>query len=463
MSRFGVGLLSICIFSFSLTAQIEGRAPAATEQSQFTLQGTIQGPSGIPVAGARVDVRKTDSPDEILADTLSDVDGKFALFGIILPPGDYLIHASAVGYDGDEKEFEISRGPSVPSLTFALVLKVPVKARGISPRFTVVRVFYATDRKAGMDHNSVQYLGVRSDNGTLAYGFCEVSIPETHSIANMERPSIWKFEFRPDPEKHMVLQKVEPESKDVFFKEVSGTVKSSPTKDAFVFIHGYNVSFENAAIRTAQLAYDFGFKGAPILYSWPSRGSLLGYLDDEESVKQTVGNLKQFLQEVADKSGATVVHLIAHSMGNRALLPAVSQLAADTHFKKFNEFHTIVLAAPDVDRDVFMKLVEQIRKPENKIALYVSERDQALAASHMLFHKEQRAGAGGGNSIVMPGVDTIDVSKISVDALGHSYYGDSRSVVSDLLEFLKGALPPRMGLTRISVGSLGYWQLSAPD
>jgi hypothetical protein len=70
--------------------------------------------------------------------------------------------------------------------------------------------------------------------GTLAYGFCKVSIPEAHSFAGMERLSIWKFEFRPDPEKHLVLHKVEPESKDLFFKEVFGPVKSSPAKDVFV-------------------------------------------------------------------------------------------------------------------------------------------------------------------------------------------------------------------------------------
>jgi esterase/lipase superfamily enzyme len=238
-------------------------------------------------------------------------------------------------------------------------------------------------------------------------------------------------------------------------------VAASPGKEAFVFVHGYNVSFEDAAIRTAQLAYDFGFKGAPIFYSWPSRGSLFGYLDDEQSVQDTTGNLKQFLEDVAASSGATVVHLIAHSMGNRALLPVLAQLAADPQFKDFGKFSTVVFAAPDVDRDVFMQLAAQIHNPQNKVTLYVSEHDQALAASHLLFHKEPRAGEAGSDTIVMQGLDTVDVSKLSMDALGHSYFGDNRNVVEDLLKFLKGQLAPRPGLSKVPLGSLAYWQLVA--
>jgi esterase/lipase superfamily enzyme len=147
-------------------------------------------------------------------------------------------------------------------------------------------------------------------------------------------------------------------------------------------------------------------------------------------------------------------------MGNRALLPALSQLAGDPQFKDFSKFNTVVFAAPDVDRDVFMNLAAQIHKPQSKITLYVSERDQALVASHVLFHKEPRAGEGGSNTIVMQGLDTVDVSKLSMDALGHSYFGDNRSVVQDLLKFLKGQLAPRPGLSKIPLGSLAYWQLA---
>ena len=423
------------------------------------VQGTVSGPDGKRIAGARVDIRAGSNSDSVLADTRTDVDGRYAFLRIGIAPGRYLVHASAAGFGAAEDTFKVERGRRTPDQTLPLVLPPQPKERGASSGFTVVRVLYATDRKAQTDQGSLEYLGVRSGDGALSYGACDVSIPETHVVAELERPSIWRLEFHPDPEKHIVLQKVESEAKAQFLKNVAAMVAASPGREAFVFVHGYNVSFEDAAIRTAQLAYDFGFKGAPIFYSWPSRGSLLGYLDDEQSVQQTVGNLKQFLEDVSAGSGATVIHLIAHSMGNRALLPVLAQLATDPQFKSFGKFNTVVFAAPDVDRDVFVQEVGQIHSSQSKITLYVSEHDQALAASHLLFHKEPRAGEAGSDTIVMQGLDTVDVSKLSTDALGHSYYGDNRSVVEDLLKFLKGQLAPRPGLSKVPLGSLAYWQL----
>ena len=103
-----------------------------------------------------------------------------------------------------------------------------------------------------------------------------------------------------------------------FFDKLSSRIAKSHRKEAFVFVHGFNVTFEDAARRTAQLAYDLGFKGAPILYSWPSKGSLFSYAADEATIDWTVPHLKEFLEEIAFKSGAEVLHIIAQSMGNRA-------------------------------------------------------------------------------------------------------------------------------------------------
>jgi len=458
MPRLKLSLAVACLlFAVLLRAQ----NPPLTQKPLVTLQGTVVGPEGQPLVGVRIDVRPRGITDEVFADTITDIDGKFALLAIALAPGLYLVHASAIGYEPDEKSFEVAAEGQGVNLTFTLNLTPQVKTRGISSAFTVVRIFYATDRQPVTSHKSVDYIGIRSANNTLSYGTCDVSIPETHTIAEIERPSIWKFEFHADPEKHMVLKKVEPESKDAFFNQVSATVTSSPAKEAFVFIHGYNVSFEDAAIRTAQLSYDFGFKGAPIFYSWPSKASLLGYVADERAIDETVTNLKLFLADVANRSGASVVHVIAHSMGNRATLSALAQLAGDAQFPNFSKFSSVVFAAPDVDRDVFIKQVTQIRKPQTNITLYVSQHDQALAASHLLFHKALRAGEGGSDSIVIPGMDTVDVSKLSTDALGHSYYGDNRNVVQDVLEFLKGQIAPRPALSKIPLGSLAYWELLA--
>ena len=453
-------LLAVTIHLFAATL-IGAQTIPPNQHTPATIQGTVSGPEGQPLSGARVAIQSPHSADgdEIFADTVTDVDGKFALFAIPLAPGYYVVHASGVGFDSAEKSFVVKAEPV--NLSFDLKLKPQTKTRGASTAYHVVRIFYATDRQAVVEKQTVEYTGARSEKGSLSYGSCDVSIPASHTLAEIELPSIWELEFHADPEKHFVLQKVTPESEDAFFKQVSSAVSSSPSEDAFVFIHGYNVTFEKAAIRTAQLAYDFGFKGAPILYSWPSKGSLLGYLADEDAISETTANFRLFLQDVANRTGASTVHVIAHSMGNRAALTALSQLAGDAHFANFTKFSTIVFAAPDIDRDVFINSISQIRKPQTRITLYVSQNDQALIASHLLFHKELRAGEGGSSAIVLPGMDTVDVSKLSADALGHSYYADNIDVVRDVLEFLKGQLAPRSGLARVPLGNLAYWELTA--
>lgn len=459
MKAWPICLVGLYLILVGPSVRLTAQTLPAGKTTEWTIQGTVQAPDGTPIHGARVDLRSGATSDDVVADTRSDVDGRFAFFAVHLAPGQYLVHTSAVAHTSDEKLIVVKSDSTNRNLTVTLTLKPAPAERGPSTSYTVVRVFYATDRQPVTEKNNIQYLGTAAQKYSLSYGTCDVSIPESHTIAQLERPSIWRLEFHADPEKHIILQKIAPEDKSEFLQAVAGAVSASPGKEAFVFVHGYNVSFEDAAIRTAQLAYDFGFKGAPIFYSWPSKGSLLGYPADQDSVQQTIGNLRQFLEDVANTSGATTVHLIAHSMGNRALLNAVAQIASDKNFRNFDEFSSFVLAAPDVDRNQFIQLVGEIEKPPRKFTLYVSQNDQALEASYLLFHSQLRAGEGGTHSIVMPGLDTVDVSKLSTDALGHSYYGDNPNVVQDLLNFLKGQLAPRPGLSRVPMGTLAYWQL----
>ena len=99
-------------------------------------------------------------------------------------------------------------------------------------------------------------------------------------------------------------------------------MRRSKTANAFVFVHGYNVTFEDAARWTAQITYDLGFDGAPTFYSWPSRGSVPAYTIDEQNIEWTQSNLRRFLEDFFTRSQAQNVYLIAHSIGNRALTRA---------------------------------------------------------------------------------------------------------------------------------------------
>ena len=125
--------------------------------------------------------------------------------------------------------------------------------------------------------------------------------------------------------------------------------------------------------------------------------------------------------------------------------------------RKFAQTHGI-LAAPDVGRDIFKQLAAAIENSADRVTLYASSHDEALAVSKKL-HEFPRAGEAGKNLLVMKGIDTIDVSTVDTSLLGHSYFGDNSSVISDIRRLLMLDSPPgqRSCLSQAFWSSLAYW------
>jgi esterase/lipase superfamily enzyme len=196
------------------------------------------------------------------------------------------------------------------------------------------------------------------------------------------------------------------------------------------------------------------FGGAPILYSWPSRGTLIGYPADVDSVQWTAPHLEAFLEDVQKRSGATTVHLIAHSMGNRALLYALHEMAlkkSDAHFGQ------VVLAAPDVARSLFLEQMPAIESMADHMTLYASSRDEALFSAELLNHYP-RAGQSTDLTIVPP-METIDASAVDTGFMGHSYFGDNVIVLEDMVYLIRDRLPAAMRshLKKSFLGTSIYW------
>lgn len=298
------------------------------------------------------------------------------------------------------------------------------------------------------------------ERGKLEVGVCEISIPPKHEVGELEAPTILRLEIREDPTKHVVLLGAYPQDQAEFYEQLRNRVSSSPKKDAFVFVHGFNVSFEDAARRTAQMAHDLKFEGAPIFYSWPSQAQLAAYTIDENNVEWTVPHLKEFLMDVAQQSGAESICLVAHSMGNRALTKALHALSFRMERPVFRE---VVLTAPDIDADVFRRdLAPQIVRTADRVTLYASSNDEALRVSKQI-HGAPRAGDSGALLVVVPGIETIDVSGIDTSLLGHSYYGSNGTVLSDLIGLLKHGMPAaqRSWLLPRDYQGLPYWVFAA--
>lgn len=324
--------------------------------------------------------------------------------------------------------------------------------------YTTVKVFYATDRNKLESQDPAATYG--PDRGILRYGTCDVTVPKDHRVGELEAPSYLRLEFSEDPAKHVILSRVTEQGSSDFYRDVGAKVAKSQNSSAFVFVHGYNVTFKDAARRTAQMSYDLKFDGAPTFFSWPSQGAYVGYPIDEANVEYAKSDLKNFIAEFARNSTARQIYLVAHSMGNRALTGAISELFRESPDVRA-KIKEIILAAPDIDADVFKRdIAPAITGSGQAVTLYSSSNDLALRASKK-FHGYPRAGDTGTSLTVVPGITTIDSSDVETDFLGHSYFAESTSIIADIFNILSGLTKPEERTNLIAVDSQAgrYWKL----
>lgn len=321
---------------------------------------------------------------------------------------------------------------------------------------TIVDILYGTDRKTKNKQIDLEkyYTGER---GKLKFGVAQVSIPKKHEFGEMERPNKF-FNQKEKIGEHVIVTKLEDINKEAFHKFLKSKLKHVEEKDILIFVHGFNVTFSSAIRRTAQISYDLSFKGVPMTYSWPSQGNTSDYMKDESSVQYTVPHLVAFLKEVIDNKGEANLHLIGHSMGTRALTNALKEISFE--YKGKHPFKNIILAAPDIDKDVFeVSLLPYIIKTTDQITLYASSDDAALKLSKTL-HGGERIGQGGDDIIVLKGLDTIDATGIDTSFLGHSYFAEKEILVKDLKDVIHKSLPPskRDSLIEKIKEKLAYWK-----
>ena len=322
--------------------------------------------------------------------------------------------------------------------------------------FADVRVYYGTNRAPTGNLRPADYYG--KARGDLQFGYFDVTIPAAHRAAELETQPRWAdyvFDAGELRSRYVLLDHVVPLAKDDFVRNLQAQVNSSPSKDLFVFVHGFNNTFEDAARRAAQLAYDLDFDGTPVLYSWPSQGSPTAYAVDEAAVGISGRKLAEFLEIVVAQSGAAHVHILAHSMGNRALIEALQTFLARRAPKdRQHIFGQIVFTAPDVDRDYFVDAIRSLERAADRVTLYASNNDYALRSSQLL-HGAPRAGTAGDVIIKLPGVDSINMSAVPADMLGHAYFAANAGAIFDVFGLLwRGDPPPRRcGMSGRSAGA----------
>lgn len=266
------------------------------------------------------------------------------------------------------------------------------------------------------------------------YGICRISVPKNHTTNEIlfspdGKGSTHKF-YKIVSEKEII-----PETLFDFVKRTKRT--------PLIFIHGFNVKYQEALLRVSQIAYDLKYQGPVILFTWPS-GAGDGFLDDtlltktyEQNMYGAKNSVELFKKIISEFYLHEIqINIMVHSMGHQVVIPAIEQLGLN--FKNHLELpekkiiNELIMNAPDFDKDGFIKNVDDVKYVTKRMTLYCSDNDKALVASNKI-NKSERLGSCSN----IDDIDTINVSSIDSTTIGHSYYA-SRDVIADVFQVLLG-------------------------
>ena len=250
-----------------------------------------------------------------------------------------------------------------------------------------VEMLVATTRKGAASPGEL-FSGERG--AAVSYTDLVVSIPPD---ATREAGSVqWPQSLPGNPTTDFVALRAEPVERAGVGAWTGRALKQSPKRQVLVFVHGFNNRFEDAVFRFAQIVHDSGAEVAPVLFTWPSRGSVLAYGYDRESTNFSRNGLETLLRDLARDPNVAEVTVLAHSMGNWLTLESLRQMAIRDR-RVAPKIRNVILAAPDVDIDLARAAFHDMGRDRPRLTLMVSGDDQALAVSRLVWGDSVRLGA----------------------------------------------------------------------
>ena len=208
-------------------------------------------------------------------------------------------------------------------------------------------------------------------------------------------------------------------------------------RDVLVYVHGFNQTFETAALDAARLSDGLKFRGETMLFSWPSKNSVLNYIYDRESAMWSRDALEEMLDAlIADPSVGTV-HVVAHSMGTMVTVEALRQLYDRRGAAMESRLGAVVLASPDIDIDGFKSSITRLGGFSRKITVLTVTKDRALGAMRDMAGGVTRVGIAEKAQLEALGLRVIDASEYAGGGLNHDLFltnGQVRQVIRRVMD-----------------------------
>ncbi|TXM61518.1 alpha/beta hydrolase [Methylobacterium sp. WL120] len=193
-------------------------------------------------------------------------------------------------------------------------------------------------------------------------------------------------------------------------------------RDVLIYVHGYRESFESAAVSAARLSDGIRFRGVSGLFTWPSAAATFDYGYDRESALWSRDAFEDLLKALASTQSAGKINLVAHSMGTLLTLETLRMLRAEAGEAAMNRIGAVVLAAPDIDIDLFTGSVAKLGSDVHKITVISSTNDRALELSGAIAGGVVRAGAADRERLEALGVRVADASDYGGGLINHDLF-----------------------------------------
>jgi esterase/lipase superfamily enzyme len=199
-------------------------------------------------------------------------------------------------------------------------------------------------------------------------------------------------------------------------------------RDVLIYVHGFNQTFEVAALDAVRLSDAIRFRGETMAFSWPSKAGLFDYAYDRESAMWSRDAFERVLDALMASPTIGRIHIVAHSLGTMLTLEALRQLHGRHQEATADRIGAVVLAAPDIDMDVFTSSVERIGPLARKITVITATNDRALALSRKLAGGITRVGAAEKAELERLGLRVIDASQEGWGIVNHDLFLSSDAV-----------------------------------
>jgi esterase/lipase superfamily enzyme len=285
------------------------------------------------------------------------------------------------------------------------------------PGAKIATVYTATTRARAVPGSNI-YTSFRS--GALNYGEFKISLPPGHQPGNIEWPA-----GPSDPAVSFATVQQSVLDRTTFERRTGASEKGVKVG---IFVHGFNTNFQEALYRVAQLKADSHVEGVPVLFAWPSEAKITGYLADKDAVTYSRDQLVDLMSMLARNRNVGSITVFAHSMGGWLTVEALRQLRVSGNDAVLNRLK-VVLAAPDIDVDVFCSQIEVIGPLPTPLTVLVSRDDLALRLSSRIADRHQRLGALDIDDprvqeiVAKDRIEIIDISSLKApDPLRHDRY-----------------------------------------